>query len=80
MKGIKVHETETKKSLPICVVLGSGEYARVKKKERPLIGNEGEPVADYTKLGWLVMSPGTELDEKTMTLTQTTQSDYEELC
>jgi hypothetical protein len=27
-----------------------------------------------------VMSPGTELDEKTMTLTQTTQSDYEELC
>ncbi len=80
LKEVKVHETETKKSLPIHVVLGSGEYARVKTKERPLIGNEGEPVAEYTKLGWFVMSPGTELDEKTMMLTQTSQSDYEALC
>ncbi len=80
LKEVKVHETETKKSLPIHVVLGSGEYARVKTKERPLIGNEGEPVAEYTKLGWFVMSPGTELEEKTMMLTQTSQSDYEALC
>ena len=80
LKEVKVHETETKRSLPIHVVLGSGEYARVKTNERPLIGSEGEPVAEYTKLGWFVMSPGTELDEKTMMLTQTSQSDYEELC
>ena len=75
LRQVKMHETETKKSLPIYVVLGSGEYARVKTKEKPLIGNEGEPVAEYTKLGWFVMSPGTELDEKTMMLTQTSQSD-----
>ena len=79
LRQVKMHETETKKSLPIHVVLGSGEYARVKTKERPLIGNKGEPVAEYTKLGWFVMSPGTELDEKTMMLTQTSQSDYEGL-
>ena len=75
-----MHETETKKSLPIHVAFGSGEYARVKTKERLLIGNEGEPVAEYTKLGWFVMSPRPELDEKTMMLTQTSQSDYEALC
>ena len=80
LKEVKVHETETKRSLPIHVVLGSGEYARVKTNERPLIGSEGEPVAEFTKLGWFVMSPGTEVDEKTMMLKQTSQSDYEELC
>ena len=80
LRQVKMHETETKKSLPIHVVLGSGEHARVKTKERSLIGNKGEPVAEYTKLGWFVMSTGTELDEKTMMLTQTSQSDYEALC
>ena len=29
LKQVKMHETETKKSLPIHVVLGSGEYARM---------------------------------------------------
>ncbi|CAB3992546.1 Hypothetical predicted protein, partial [Paramuricea clavata] len=72
--------TETKKSLPIHVVLGSGEYARVKTQERPRVGNEGEPIAELTKLGWFVMSPGTEFDEAKMLLTQTSQADYEALC
>ena len=52
----------------------------MKTKERLLIGNEVEPVAEYTKLGWFVMSSRTELDEKTMMLTQTSQPDYEALC
>lgn len=80
LKEAKLNDTDTKTSLPIHVVLGSGEYARVKTQERPLIGKEGEPIAEYTKLGWFVMSPGVELDEATMLLTQTSQSDYEDLC
>ena len=27
-------------------------------QERPRIGLEGEPVAELTKLGWVVVSPG----------------------
>ena len=34
LKQVKMHETETKKPLPVHVVLGSGEYARVKTKEK----------------------------------------------
>lgn len=30
-------------------------------------------------MGWFVMSPGTEFDRRTMLLTQTSQSDYEDL-
>ena len=33
-----------------------------------------------TKFGWFIMSPGQEFDKSVMLLTQTTQSNYEELC
>ena len=75
LKEVKLNETETKKSLPIHVVLGSGEYARVKTQERPRVGKEGEPIAELNKLGWFVMSPGTEFDELRMMMTQTSQAD-----
>ena len=80
LKDAKLNETDTKPSLPIHIVLGSGEYARVKTKASPLIGKEWEPIAERTKLGLFVMSPDAELDETTMLITQTAQSDYEELC
>ena len=39
-----------------------------------------EPVAELTQLGWFLMSPGKEFDQKRMLLTQTNQLDYEQLC
>ena len=66
--------------LPVHVVLGGGEYARIKTENRPRVGNEGEPIAELTKLGWFIMSPGKEFDHAHMLLTQTTQHNYEELC
>ena len=62
------------------VTLGSGECARIRTKERPLVGAEGQPVAEKTKLGWIAMSPGIETDSTTMLLNQTSQRDYEDLC
>ena len=44
------------------------------------IGNQGEPVAERTKFGWTILSPGEEFDTTHMLLTQTSQLDYEELC
>lgn len=37
-------------------------------------------MAEKTKLGWFIMSPGSEFNHNTMLLTQTSQSDYEDLC
>jgi hypothetical protein len=61
-------------------VLGNGEYARIKTSTKPVIGGDHEPVAEKTKLGWFIMSPGIDFDRSTMLLTQTAHSDFESLC
>ena len=80
LKGIKLDDFDTKKQLPVHVVLGSGEYAQIKTDTKPLIGRDGDPVAEKTKLGWFVLSPGQEFNYSRMMLRQTSQTDYEELC
>lgn len=42
------------------------------------IGNQ--PVAERTKLGWIIISPAEEIDITHMLLTQTSHVDYKELC
>ena len=37
-------------------------------------------MAEKTKLGWFVLSPGQEFNHNCTMLTQTSQTDYEELC
>ena len=73
-------DTDVKSQLPIHVILGSGDYARIKTPTKPLIGRDGEPVAEWTKFGWTILSPGIEFDRKRMMLTQTSQVDFEQLC
>ena len=80
LKGVHVNDDDTKASLPVHVVLGSGEYARIKTETKPRIGRENDPVAELTRFGWFLMSPGKEFDKNIMLFTQTSQSDYEDLC
>ena len=80
LKDVIIEDSDEKDELPIHLVLGNGEYARIKTTTRPLIGGENEPVAEKTRLGWFMMSPGMDFDRSEMLLTQTTQSDYENLC
>ena len=77
---VKVHDDDTKASLPVYFVLGSGVYAGIKTETKPRIGKENDPIAELTKSGWFLMSPGKEFDKNIMLLTQTSQSDYENLC
>ena len=62
------------------VILGSGEYAQIKIDSKPLFGRDRDSVAEKTKLGWFVLLPGQEFNQNRMMLTQTSQTDYEELC
>ena len=80
MQGVKITDHDKKDQLPIHVVLGSVEYACIKTETKPQIGQDGEPVVEKTKLGWFIVSPGSEFDHNMMLLTQTSQSDYEDLC
>ena len=52
----------------------------MKNQSKPRIGKDGEPVAEFTKMGWCIISPGAKFNRQAMLLTQTTQYDIEELC
>ena len=80
LKGVEILDTDTKEKLPVHIVLGKNVFPRIKKPTKPLIGEETEPIAELTKLGWFVMSPGLEFESRTALLTQTYQEDYQRLC
>ena len=80
LKGVEMTDCDPKPHLPVHLILRASEYAAIETSERPRVGLPGEPVAENTKLGWSIMSPGTEIDHTNVLLTQTSQVDYEELC
>ena len=80
LKDIEINDTDMKPVLPVHIVLGVNEYARLKTQERPRIGLEGEPIAELTKLGWVVLSPGDDFDLTNLLFSKTSLHDYENLC
>ena len=44
LRGVKIEDLDSKEELPVHVVLGSGEYARIKTETKPHIGKDGEPM------------------------------------
>ena len=52
----------------------------MKTDEPPRVGQSGQPVAEKTKFGWTTLARNKEINCTAMLLTQTSQSDYEELC
>ena len=80
LRGVYIHDEDAKARLPVHIVLGSGDYARIKTKTKPRIRQENAPIAELTKFGRFIMSPGKEFDRNVMLLTQTSQTEYEELC
>ena len=79
-KDIIINDTDTKKELPVHVILGAGDYTKVKTQERARVGQPGEPIAELTKVGWVVISPGQETSVTKMLLSKTSVHDYENLC
>ena len=72
---VNMADKDTKDQLPIHVILSVEDCARIKNNKSPLIGQAGEPVAKYTKLGWIIISPDNEFNRQAMFLTQTSQVD-----
>ena len=42
---------DTKRDLPVHVILGAGIYTKIKTQERARVGQPGEPIAELTGLG-----------------------------
>ena len=76
LKGVKMEDVDTKDFLPVHLILGVSDYAKIKTETALLIGAMNEPIADRptnqpTKFGWIIISPGKEVDLSPMFLTQT---------
>ena len=51
LKGIVIDDVDAKRELPVHLILGISEYARIKMETTPKIGQPGEPIAQLTRLG-----------------------------
>ena len=45
----EIHDTDTKKELPVYVILGAGGYTKIKTQERARVGQPGKPIAELAK-------------------------------
>ena len=79
LRGVEVVDTDTKDELPIHLILGTSEYTQIKMNTLPRVGQKGEPVAENTRLGWIIMSPGSEVSSN-LYLTGSSLDDYDRLC
>ena len=61
LKDIKINDHDKKHELPVHVILWVNEYTRIKKK----------PIAELTKLGWVMLSPGKENASTNISFTNT---------
>ena len=69
LKGVTTNNNDEKVMLTVHLILGANEYAKIKTGARPRVGCSGEPVAEYTKFGWTILSPGMGLDLSNIFLT-----------
>ena len=80
LEGVIMPDKDEKERLPVHLILGTGDYSKIKTPSKPRVGSPGEPVAELTKFGWTIMSPGEEINLNNMLLTQVHCEDYEQLC
>ena len=80
LKGVKMDEFQTKAVLPIHVILGASDFTKIKTKEAPRIGKTGDPIAELTKLWWIIISPGKERNYSLLLLKTSAFNSYKEPC
>ncbi|CAB4021652.1 Hypothetical predicted protein, partial [Paramuricea clavata] len=79
LRDIELEDHPTKERLPVHVILGANEYAKIRTSQ-VRIGRQGEPVAELTRYGWALMSPGADTDPSVGCLAVNTALDHEQLC
>ena len=72
-----ITDHDTKKNLLVHFILGTGGYTEIKTQGR--VEQSGEPIAEQTRLGWVLIFPGQESGLTNM-YSKTSGHDYENLC
>ena len=56
-KASQMNDRYTKPELSIHVIFGASDYVKIKTQKCPRVGYTNEPIAEQTKIGWVIMSP-----------------------
>ena len=72
LKGVKMDDNDQKNELPVHLILGASEFARIKTEAQPKVSHPGEPVSEKTRFGCTIMSPCKEAEMSQMMLTDFT--------
>ena len=71
-------DSDTKARLPVHVIIGANDFAKIRTSDRLRVGRKGDPVAERTRFGWTIMSPGTDLGNAYLAVNSTV--DHNRLC
>ncbi|XP_068720014.1 uncharacterized protein [Montipora capricornis] len=80
LNGVRMDDDDTKDRLPVHIILGANDFAKIRTGERLRVGRRGDPVAEFTRFGWTIMSPGADRELATAYLAINSNTDYERLC
>jgi hypothetical protein len=80
LKEVHMDDDDPKDLLPIHLIFGANDYAKIRTGEKLLVGRMGEPVAEPTRFGWAMMSPGAEQERTVGCLDVNSTTDYDNLC
>ena len=73
-----MEDSDTKAHLPVHVIIGANDLAKIRTSDRLRVGRRGDPVAERTRFGWTIMSPGTDLGNAYLAVNSTV--DHNRLC
>jgi hypothetical protein len=81
LRGVHMDDDDDDKDLlPVHILLGANDYANIRTSENLRVGRIGEPVAEHTKFGWSIMSPGADQETSLGCLAVNSIADYDNLC
>ena len=75
-----MEDNDQKAELLINVILGVGEYSKIKTKTMIKVGKQNELIAEKTHLGWTITTPGKDREVTSMMLTRNSMYDHDQLC
>ena len=75
-----MNDTDEKEWLPVHIILGASDFAKIKMEKSPRARKTGKPFAKLTKTWWAMMFPGRESDVVSPLYKQISISDYQKLC
>ena len=80
LRGVHIDDVDERNHLPVHLILGANDFAKIRTGERLRVGRRGDPVAEYTRFGWTLMSPGAETELSPVYLALNSTVDYDRLC